>query len=91
MEENPVLQRIEESIQTVIQHLYEEGDSFEELLDAVLVMEGALGELQEPSKKEEQEETHLLRNMKKPKHKKKHSWGWARTGLEPEVVVYVND
>ena len=33
------------------QHLYEEGDSFEELLDAVLVMEGALEELQKPSKK----------------------------------------
>ena len=73
------------------QHLYEEGDSFEELLDAVLVMEEALGELQKPSKKEEQEEAYLLRSMKKPRHKKKHSWGWARTGLEPEVVVYVND
>ena len=73
------------------QHLYEEGDSFEELLDAVLVMEEALGELQKPSRKEEQEETHLLRSKKEPKHRKKHSWGWARTGLEPEVVVYVND
>ena len=70
------------------QHLYEEGDSFEELLDAVLVMEEALEELQKPSKKEE---THLLRSKQQPKCKKKHSWGWARTGLEPEVVVYVND
>ena len=70
------------------QHLYEERDSFEELLDAVLVMEEALEELQKPSKKEE---THLLRSKQQPKCKKKHSWGWARTGLEPEVVVYVND
>ena len=73
------------------EHLYEEGASFEELLDAVVVMEEALRELQKPSKEEKQEETHLLRSKKKPKHKKKHSWGWARTGLEPEVVVYVND
>ena len=73
------------------QHLYEEGDSFKELLDAVLMMEEALEELQKPSQKEEQEETHLLRSQKEPQHRKKHSWGWARTGLEPEVVVYVND
>ena len=72
-------------------HLYEEGDSFEELLDAILMMEGALEELQKPSKKEEPEEAHLLRSKKEPQHRKKHSWGWARTGLEPEVVVYVND
>ena len=63
------------------QHLYEEGDSFEELLDAVLVMEEALGELQKPSKKEEQEEAYLLRSMKKPRHKKKHSWGLGKNRI----------
>ena len=57
------------------QHLYEKEASFEELLDAVIVMEEALGDLQTSSKKDEQKETHFLRSKKQPRHRKKHSWG----------------
>ena len=71
------------------EHLYEEGASFEKLLEAVLIVEEALEELKKTPRKKG---SHLLRQRKtKPKHRNSHSWGWARTGLEPEVVVYVND
>ena len=41
------------------EHLYEEGASFKELLEAVLTVEEALGELQKTFKKENLGETHL--------------------------------
>ena len=74
------------------QHLYERGNSFEELLDAVLVMEEALQELKKPLEEKDSKTPNLLtRRTKNSRRKNTNPWGWARTGMEPEVLVYVND
>ena len=74
------------------EHLYEEGASFEELLEAVLTVEEALHELQKPLKEKDSKVSNLLtRRRMNPRIKNTNPWGWARTGMEPEVLVYVND
>ena len=74
------------------EHLYEEGASFEALLEAVLTVEEALEELKKPLREEDSKTSHLLtKRRKKPRKKNNNPWGWARTGMEPEVVVYVNN
>ena len=74
------------------QHLYEGGDSFEELLDAVLVMEEALQELKKPLEEKDSKTPYLLtRRRKNFRRENTNPWAWARTGMEPEVLVYVND
>ena len=76
-------------------HLYEEEDaSFERILQAASILEEALGSLTKISKSKESEEPQLptrRRSRVNSPPKKADSWGWARTGLEPEVVVYVNN
>ena len=72
-------------------HMYEDKKSFEEMLDAVLIVEKALQKL--PTKKETEECNSPKReeSRRRPRVRAKQIWGWARTGLEPEVVVYVNN
>ena len=76
-------------------HLYEEEDaSFERILQAASTMEEAMGSLMKISKSKELEEPQLptrRRSRVNSPPKKADSWGWARTGLESEVVVYVNN
>ena len=76
-------------------HLYEEEDaSFERILQAASTMEEAMGNLMKIPMSKESEEPQLptrRRSRLNSPPKKVDSWGWARTGLEPEVVVYVNN
>ena len=75
-------------------HMYENESSFEEMVDAILVVEEALTELKKTSREMKTSESHLpteSNGKSKQQRKKKNPWGWARTGLEPEVFVYVND
>ena len=76
-------------------HLYEEEDaSFERILQAASTMEEAMGNLMKIPMSKESEEPQLptrRRSRLNSPPKKADSWGWARTGLEPEVVVYVNN
>ena len=76
-------------------HLYEEEDaSFERILQAASTIEEAMGSLMKIPKSKESEEPPLptrRRSRLNSPPKKANSWGWARTGLEPEVVVYVNN
>ena len=76
-------------------HLYEEEDaSFERILQAASTMEEAMGNLMKIPKSKESEEPQLptrRRSRLNSPPKKADSWGWARTGLEPEVVAYVNN
>ena len=76
-------------------HLYEEEDaSFERILQAASTMKEAMDSLMKIPKSKESEEPQLPTwrgsRLNSPP-KKADSWGWARTGLEPEVVVYVNN
>ena len=76
-------------------HLYEEEDApFERILQAASTMEEAMGNLVKIPRSKESEEPQLptrRRSRLNSPPKKVDSWGWARTGLEPEVVVYVNN
>ena len=76
-------------------HLHEEEDaSFERILQAASTMEEAMGSLMKIPKSKESEEPQLptrRRSRLNSPPKKADSWGWTRTGLEPEVVVYVNN
>ena len=76
-------------------HLYEEEHaSFERILQAASILEEALGSLMKISKSKESKEPQLptrRRSRVNSPPKKADSWGWARAGLEPEVVVYVNN
>ena len=68
--------------------------SFERILQAASILEEGLGSLMRISKRKESEEPQLptrRRSRVNSPPKKADSWGWARTGLEPEVVVYVNN
>ena len=73
------------------EHLYEEGALFKKIVGSSSSSWRSSGRTEETIQEEQPWRNHLRRNKKKPKHKNIHSWGWARTGLEPEVVVYVND
>ena len=71
-------------------HLYEEGASFERLVDAVLVVEEALLKLETEQKEKKNEDSPCRRKLSMGSHHKKDSsWGWARTNLEPKVLVHV--
>ena len=76
-------------------HLYEEeGASFERILWAASTMEEAMGSLTKIPKSKESEKPQLptrRRSRVNSPPKKTDSWGWTRTRLEPEVVVYVNN
>ena len=76
-------------------HLYEEEEaSFERILQAASTMEEALNQLMKIPKNEEGRDptpSQVRGSRLKLKPKKPDSWGWTRTGLEPEVVVHVND
>ena len=76
-------------------HLYEEEDaSFERILQAASTMEEAMGDLKRIPQSKELREAQLptsRRSRVNSPPKKVNSWGWARTGLEPEVVVYINN
>ena len=74
------------------EYLYEEEASFEELLEAVLTVEEALHELKKPLKEKVSKTSNLItRRRMNPRKKNDNPWGWARTGMEPEVLVYVNN
>ena len=75
------------------EHLYEEGASFEDLLEAVLTVEEALQELKKPLKEKDSKTSNLLTRRRKELTGRRmtNPWGWARTGMEPEVLVYVNN
>ena len=76
-------------------HLYEEEDApFERILQATSTMEEAFSRVVKIPKSKESEEPQLptrRRSRLNSPPKNVDSWGWARTGLEPEVVVYVNN
>ena len=71
-------------------HLYEEGASFEKLVDAVLIVEEALLKLETEQEGKKNEDSPCRRESSLGSHHKKNSsWGWARTDLEPRVLVHV--
>ena len=99
---NPCLQKQRVRFFGELQRVYKESlsiylkkiTSFERFVDAVLTVEKAFKDLKLPPHPEE------LKEDNKPeaedsscevKFKNGPSWGWSRTGLEPEVVLYVND
>ena len=72
-------------------YMYEDKKSFEQILDAVLIVEKAVQKLptkKEPEKCNSPSQEELRR---KTRLKAMQIWGWARTGLKPEIVVYVNN
>ena len=86
---------LKRTFKETFRHLYEEEEaSFEELLQAVSTMEEVLNSLMKVTKSEEVEQSQVQpsrRSTGKSSSKNHKSWGWTRTGLEPEVVVYVNN
>ena len=76
-------------------HLYEEEEaSCDRILQAASTMEEALNHLMKiPRDKpvEEPQTPHRRKSRVNSPHRKIPSWGWTRTGLEPEVVVHVNN
>ena len=70
-------------------HLYKEEDAFfERILQAASAMEEAMGNLVKIQKSKESEEPQLptrRRSRLNSPPKKADSWGWARTGLEPDA------
>ena len=72
-------------------HLYEEEKaSCEIILQAASTMEEALNHLMKIPR-EEPQTPHRRRSKVNSPHRRIPSWGWTRTGLEPEVVVHVNN
>ena len=66
-------------------HMYEDKKSFELILKAALTVEEALQKLPTPKKPKEYDSPHRERfSMRK-------TMRWARTGLEPEVLVHINN
>ena len=71
-------------------HLHEEGASFERLVDAVLTVEEALLKLEtEQEGKKNEDQPCRRKSSMGSHHKRNSSWGWARTSLEPRVLVHV--
>ena len=76
-------------------HLYEDEEaSCERILQAASTMEEALSQLKKIPKGKPLEKAPTP-HKKKPRvnspQRRTTSWGWTRTGLEPVVVVHVND
>ena len=72
-------------------HMYEDKKSFELILKAALTMEEALQKLPIPKKPKEYDSPHRERFSERKTMRVKDVWGWARTGLEPEVLVHINN
>ena len=73
-------------------HLYEDEASKEQILRAVTTMEEALNKLKEVPRGLPWRRHQKGRRPRFTSPTKKNKiWGWARTGLEPAVVVHVND
>ena len=76
-------------------HLYQEEEaSCDRILQAASTMEEALNHLMKiPRDKpvEEPQTPHRRKTRVNSPHRRTPSWGWTRTGLEPEVVVHVNN
>ena len=71
-------------------HLYEDEEaSFERLLQRASAVEESLDKLRRLARTEEAERPASSNNNNS--HKKIKDVGWTRTGLEPEVVVHVNN
>ena len=71
-------------------HLHEEGASFERLVDAVLTVEEALLKLETEQEGKKNEGTVCRgKSSMGSHHKRNSSWGWARTDLEPKVLIHV--
>ena len=72
-------------------HLYEEEEvSCDRILQAASTMEEALNHLMKIPR-EEPQTPHRRKSTVNSPHRRIPSWGWTRTGLEPEVVVHVNN
>ena len=72
-------------------HIYEDKKSFELILKAALTVEEALQKLPTPKKPKEYDFPNRKRLSKRKTMRVKDVWGWARTGLEPEVLVHINN
>ena len=72
-------------------HMYEDKKSFEEMRDAVLIVEKALQKLPTKKGSEECNSSKKKESRRGPTVRAEQIRGWTRTGLEPEVVVYVNN
>ena len=87
--------RLKRTYKETYRHLYEEEEaSFERILQAASTMEEALNQLMKIPKNEERRDptpSPVRRSRLKLTPRKPPSWGWTRTGLEPEVVVHIND
>ena len=74
-------------------HLYEDEEvSKEKILQAAIAMEEALNNLRRIPRDQPLRRYQEGRRPKLTSPKKKNNvWGWARTGLEPTVIVHVNN
>ena len=72
-------------------YMYEDKKSFEQMLDAVLIVEAALKKLPTKKKSDERNYANREESRRRPRVRAKQIWRRARTGLEPEVVVYINN
>ena len=72
-------------------HMYEDKKSFELILKAALTVEEALQKLPTPKKPKDFDSSHRERFSKRKTTRVKDVWGWARTGLEPEIQVHINN
>ena len=92
---NQFFHGLKRTYKETFRYLYEEEDaSFERILQAASTMEEAMGSLMKIPKSKESEEPQLptrRRSRVNSPPKEVDSWGWAKTGLEPEVVVYINN
>ena len=57
----------------------------------MLTVEEALQKLPTPKKPKDFDSSHRERFSKRKTMRVKDVWGWARTGLEPEVLVHINN
>ena len=76
-------------------HLYEDEEaSCERILQAASTMEEALSQLKKIPKDKPLKEAltpHQRKSSVNSPQRRTPSWGWTRTGLEPTVVVHVNN
>ena len=76
-----------------LRHLYEDEEaSKEKILQAAITMEEALNNLGRIPRDQPLRRHQEGRRPRATSPKKKNNiWGWARTGLEPTVIVHVNN
>ena len=72
-------------------HMYEDKKSFEHILKAAQTVEEALQKSPTPKKPDECYSPCRERLSKRQSMRVKDIWGLARTRLEPEVVIYINN